>query len=211
MFEYVASRGAAWDCPISLHASLDDLRSNPRAVDCLAAIKIWEDARLGNHLSENECRLMCNVAPEDAHYVPCFEQRQIYNASQEARNLTPSQRRILADRREHHLFINEQGRCELVEIEPSPEIAQGTVKAFLFRRPTRPDDTYVIAWAVSGELHLRLPGRSVVAMRPLGTQLPGRDSDRWSDVPVGPRTYLVFNNTDRDTACRLLGQATVVD
>lgn len=211
VFEYVASRAAAWDCPISLHASLEDFRSNPRAADCLAAIKMWEDARLGDHLSENECRLLRNVAPEDAHYVPCFEQRRIYNASQEARNLTPSQRRILADRREHHLFINEQGRYELVEIEPSPEIAQGTVKAFLFRRAAKPDDTYVIAWTVSGELHLRLAGRSVVAMRPFGAQLPGTVSERWTDVPIGPRTYLVFTNTDRDTACRLLSQATVVD
>lgn len=211
VFEYVASRAAAWDCPISLHASLEDLRSNPRGEDCLAALKIWEDARLSDHLSENQCRLLRNVTPADAHYVPCFEQRRIYSDSKEARDLTPSQRRILADRREHHLFINEQGRYELVEIEPSLEIAQGAVKAFLFRRAAKPDDTYVIAWAVEGQVQLRLPGNSVVAMRPFGTQLPGTDSDQWSEVPVGPRTYLVFTQTDRETARRLLSQVEVVD
>ncbi len=78
VFEYVASRAAAWDCPIALHASLEELQSNPRAEDCLAAIKIWEDARVGNHLSDEDRRRLRNVAPEDAHYVPCFEQRGIY-------------------------------------------------------------------------------------------------------------------------------------
>lgn len=97
MFECVASRAAAWDCPISLHASLQGLRSNPSGEACLATIKIWEDARLGNHLCENERRVLRNAAPGDARYGPCFEQRRIYNDSQEARNLTPSQPRILAD------------------------------------------------------------------------------------------------------------------
>ena len=119
--EYVASRAAAWDCPIALHATLAELQSNPRAEDCLAAIKTWEDARVGNHLSDEDRRVLRNVAPEDARYVPCFEQRQILQNILDNRDLTPSQRRILADRREHHLFMNEQGRYELAQIEEVPD------------------------------------------------------------------------------------------
>ena len=109
IYEYVSSRAAAWDCPLSLHVSLEEFQSNPRAEDCLAAIKTWEDARLGNHLSEDQRQQLRNVAPQDAHYVSCFEQRVTYQNSRDNRNLTESQRRILADRREHHLFLNEQG------------------------------------------------------------------------------------------------------
>lgn len=198
VFEYVASRAAAWDCPIALHASLEELRSNPRAEDCLAAIKIWEDARVGNHLSDDDRRLLRNVAPEDARYVPCYEQRGIYENCRANRNLTEAQGRILADRREHHLFVNEQGRYELVEIEEVPDVVQGAVKAFLFRRAGKPEDTYVLAWAVEGQLRLRFPGETPTAMRPFGTPLPCAHGNGSTDVPLGPRTYLVFHNTDSE-------------
>ena len=210
VFEYVASRAAAWDCPIALHASLEELQSNPRAEDCLAAIKTWEDARVGNHLSDEDRRRLRNVAPEDAHYVPCFEQRGIYENFRENRNLTQTQRRILADRREHHLFLNEQGRYELVEIEEVPGVAQGAVKAFLFRRAAKPEDTYVIAWAVEGQLRLRLPGDRLAAMRPFGTPLTCVHGDGSTEVPVGPRTYLVFRIADRESVRQLLRQTQVV-
>jgi hypothetical protein len=74
-YEYIASRAAAWDCPISLHAAVEDFRSNSRAEDCLAAMRIWEDARLGNHLTDANRRLLRNVAQADACYVSCYEQR----------------------------------------------------------------------------------------------------------------------------------------
>lgn len=210
VYEYVASRAAAWDCPIALHASLEELASNPRAEDCLAAIKIWEDARVGNHLSDADRRLLRNVAPEDAGYVPCFVQRPVYENCRENRNLTESQRRILADRREHHLFINEQGRYELVEIEELPAVAQGAVKVYLFHRAGRPEDTYVLAWAAEGQVRLRVPRGQLVAMRPFGTPLPIAGDDRSSEVRVGPRTYLVLPTTDRAAARRLLRQVQVV-
>lgn len=210
VFEYVASRAAAWDCPIALHAGLEEFQSNPRAEDCLAAIKIWEDARVGNHLSDEDRRRLRNVAPEDARYVPCFEQREIYENCRENRNLTESQRRILADRREHHLFVNEQGRYELTEIEEVPDVAQGAVKAFLFRRPVQPEDTYVIAWAVEGESRLRLPRGRLAAMQPFGTPLPCASGDGFTEAFVGPRTYLVLPKTDSPTARQLLRQIQVV-
>jgi hypothetical protein len=210
VFEYVAGRAAAWDCPIALHASLQEFQSNPRAADCLAAIKTWEDARVGNHLSDDDRRRLRNVAPEDARYVPCFDQRGIYENWRENRNLTESQRRILADRREHHLFVNEHGRYELAEIEEVPTIAQGAVKAFLFRRAVRPEDAYVLAWAVEGQVRLRLLSSRLVAMRPFGTPLPCASDEGFSEVLVAPRTYLVLPQTDSPTARQVLRQAQVV-
>jgi len=210
VIEYIASRAAAWDCPIALHASLEELQSNPRAEDCLAAIKIWEDARVGNHLSDEHRRLLRNVATEDAHYVPCFEQRRTYENWRENRDLTETQRRILADRREHHLFLDEQGRYELAEIEEVPGVAQGAVKAFVFRRAAQPEDAYVIIWAVEGQVRLRLPGDQIVAMRPFGTPLARAHRDGFTEVPVGARTYLVFRKTDRDSVRQRLIQAQVV-
>ncbi len=196
IYEYIASRAAAWDCPLSLNATLEDFKTNPRAEDCLAAIKIWEDARLGSHLSEADRRILRNVAPEDAHYVSCFEQRTNYENSRTRQNLTASQQRILADRREHHLFINEQGRYELVQIEELDDIAQGTIKAFMFHRAGKPDDTWVLAWAVDGERRLRVPSGKMVAERPFGTRLQCISEGDSSELVIGPRTYLLFAGTD---------------
>ena len=209
VFEYVASRAAAWDCPVALHASLEELRSNPRAEDCLAAIRIWEDARLGNHLSEADRVRLRNVAPADARYVPCFQQRAIFDRVQKGNELTPVERRILADRREHHLFINEQGRYELVELEEVPNVAGGRVKAFLFRRAARPADAYLLAWAREGELRLRLPVRGLSAMRPLGKPVDCRADGEGSELVVGPRTYLLLRDTSLDAARRLVGSAQI--
>jgi hypothetical protein len=207
VFEYVAGRAAAWDCPLSIHATLPELESNPRAADCLAAIKTWEDARLGNHLCDADRRLLRNVRPEDACYVPCFDQRGIYQNIVDNRDLTPSQRRILADRREHHLFLNEAGRYELVELHEVPQMAQGPVRGYWFRRTSKPADVYVLAWAVEGQRQLRVPGAALVAMRPFGTPWPCRLQGDSSQILVGSRTYLLFQHTDADAVVRRLAAA----
>jgi hypothetical protein len=204
VYEYIASRGAAWDCPLSLHATQEDLRANPRADDCLATIKTWEDARLGNQLSDAQRRILCNVAPADARYVPCFEQRGIFENLRQNRNLSDSQRRILADRREHHLLVDEQGRCELVEVTEVPDVAGGAVKAFLFRRAAEPADTYVLAWAVADSVRLSIPTNNVTAMRPLGVRQPCRVEEDACEIEIGPRTYLLFKNTPPETTQRML-------
>ncbi|HPA16305.1 MAG TPA: hypothetical protein PLU30_01065 [Verrucomicrobiae bacterium] len=204
VYEYVASRAAGWDCPISLNASLEEFQSNPRAEDCLGSIKTWEDARLGDRITDDARRRLRNVSPEDARYVPCYEQRAIYQNCRENRNLTGSQRRILADRREHHLFVNEEGRHELVEIEEVVGVAEGAVKAFLFHRAAKPEDTWVLCWAVEGEIRLRMSGRAAVVMRPFGKILPCARDGGCFDVSVGPRTYLILADTGAGQARDLL-------
>jgi hypothetical protein len=54
MLEYVCSRGAAWDCPISLAGNLEPLKTHPRTPDNLEVIRRWEDARISNFLSEKQ-------------------------------------------------------------------------------------------------------------------------------------------------------------
>ncbi len=54
MFEYVCSRAAAWDCPISLEGKLEQLKKHPRTADNLEVFRRWEDARLNGFLSDEE-------------------------------------------------------------------------------------------------------------------------------------------------------------
>jgi len=54
MFEYVCSRGAAWNCPISLMGKLDQLKSHPRTPDNLEVIRRWEEARIKNFFTEKQ-------------------------------------------------------------------------------------------------------------------------------------------------------------
>ncbi len=204
IYEYIASRAAGWDCPISLHATVEDFRSNPRAEDCLAAIRIWEDARLGHHLTEANRRLLRNVSPEDACYVSCYEQRDTYENIRTNRNLSAAQRRILADRCEHHLFINEKGNHELVEIEEVAGVADGLLKAFLFRREGNPRDTFALVWAMDGEVHWQVATRRLTAMRPFGTGLRVEQNGDTARLVVGPRTYVGFADTTTEQAKQLL-------
>lgn len=208
VWEYVISRAAAWDCPISLKAEPSRLASNPRWEDCLDAIRTWEDARLENHLSDTQREMLRNVRPEDAHYVPCYDQRGIWENIRANRGLTPVQQRILADRREHHLFANEQGEYELVPITEVP-LGRTAVKAYTFQRASRPKDTYVLIWAVDGEVELQLPvaDNSLSAMRPFGTEIPLRRTAGKTVVTISGRSYLVFAGLAVEETTRILSES----
>ncbi len=212
IWEYVVSRAAAWDCPISLRVDLTDLGTNPRQADCLDVLKTWEDARLGNHISDAQREVLKNVRPEHAHYVSCYKQRGIWENCRTDRNLTATQRAILADRREHHLFVDEQGRYELAEIEEIPEVAGGAVKAYSFRRASQPADTYVLIWATDADVELELPlGKDRLAvMRPFGTRTPFQSARGSSTVSIGNRKYLVLARTDSKQAREIIRRAKIV-
>ncbi|MGI6416657.1 MAG: hypothetical protein ACOX1P_13380 [Thermoguttaceae bacterium] len=212
VFEYVASRAAAWDCPLSLHAGLQELHANPRADDCLDAIKTWEDARLSGQWPIEGHEQLKNVAPADAHYVPCYRQREVFKNILANQGLTDAQRRILKDRREHHLFLNEQGDYELVEIEEAAGVAQGAVKAYVFRRARKPADAYALLWAVAGQARLRLPVDSgaIGVFRPFATSQPLQSEDGRPLVPIGPRTYLAVRGAGTDDVRKMLAGAEVL-
>jgi len=209
VWEYVISRAAAWDCPISLKIGLAEVESNPRWADCLDVIKTWEDARLGDHLTDAHRDLLKNVDAEHARYVPCFEQRGIWKNFLANRDLTEAQRAILAHRQEHHLFINEHGQHELVAIDEVPNVADGRIRAYSFRRRTCTMDTYILAWAVDDEVELRLPvppGRLSV-MRPFGKPLPPEEDSGEATVRIAGRGYLVLSGTQVTQARQILQQA----
>lgn len=58
MFEYVCSKAAAWDCPVSLEAKTDQFKAHPRTADNLEVFRRWEDARLSNYFSEEQKEAM---------------------------------------------------------------------------------------------------------------------------------------------------------
>jgi len=212
VLEYIVSRAAAWDCPISLKVTLKGIASHPRRDDCFAVLKTWEDARLANALTKSQIESLKNVPPEAAEYVSCYRQREIWENCRDGVNLTRAQKMLLSDRREHHLFTNEQGQYELVLIEEIPNVAGGAVKAYCFHRASRPRDTYILLWAVEGEVVLRLPvsPRQLSAMRPFGNAIQMQGQTDTTLVEVGGRMYLVLPDSDFGQVERLLGQARVV-
>ena len=50
--EYVACKAAAWKSPIGLQVGLESYRRHPRAAECLAAFKRWEDAKLDGRFTD---------------------------------------------------------------------------------------------------------------------------------------------------------------
>lgn len=59
MYEFVCSRGAAWDSPISLVVtSPDELINHPRTEDNLAVIKKWEEARIANLFTDEQKEML---------------------------------------------------------------------------------------------------------------------------------------------------------
>ena len=208
VWEYVASRAAAWDCPISVKVSLAEVHTNPRWEDCLDAIRIWEDARLGNHLTDSQQQSLQNVRSQDAHYVPCYDQRGIWENIQKNQGLTPIQQQILTNRQEHHLFINERGRYELL---PMTEIllADAPIKAYWLQRDSHPHQVYVLLWALEEDATLRLPrtGKPLRLMRPFGTELPLEKSKDETIVTVGARSYLVFADASEEQVAQAISDA----
>lgn len=52
MLEFVTSKAASWDSPISLHSSLRKFEKHPRTADNLEVIHRWEEVRATNWLTE---------------------------------------------------------------------------------------------------------------------------------------------------------------
>ena len=55
MYEYVCSRGAGWNAPISLGVvRIEQLRTHPRTEDNLEVMKNWEEARIAGFFTEEQ-------------------------------------------------------------------------------------------------------------------------------------------------------------
>ncbi|ODS77012.1 MAG: hypothetical protein ABS46_18590 [Cytophagaceae bacterium SCN 52-12] len=64
MLEYVASRAAAWDCPISIQANLKQFENHPRTPDNFEVMRRWEEARIGGWLTEEQKSALKNLEQE---------------------------------------------------------------------------------------------------------------------------------------------------
>jgi hypothetical protein len=76
MYEYICSKSAAWDSPISLVGNLKDLQDHPRTEDNLRVIKIWEDAKLQNAISEEQKEMLKDPHQE---YILLKDKKGKYN------------------------------------------------------------------------------------------------------------------------------------
>jgi hypothetical protein len=64
MLEYVTSRAAAWDCPISLVGDLTAMEAHPRTADNLEVIRRWEEVRARRWLTEKQKMALRNLEQE---------------------------------------------------------------------------------------------------------------------------------------------------
>ncbi len=54
MYEYICSRGAAWDCPISIYGRLDQMEAHPRTDDNFEVTRRWENARIQGFFTKEQ-------------------------------------------------------------------------------------------------------------------------------------------------------------
>jgi hypothetical protein len=54
MLEYVASRAAAWDCPIAIQSNLKKFEDHPRTADNFEVMRRWEEVRINDWLTEEQ-------------------------------------------------------------------------------------------------------------------------------------------------------------
>jgi hypothetical protein len=94
MIEFVTSRAAAWDCPISLEGTLEQMDLHPRTADNLEVVKRWEDARASNWLTSSHKEALRNLDQEhillineNGHFelVPYSQIEKVAGADQPAR------------------------------------------------------------------------------------------------------------------------------
>jgi hypothetical protein len=69
ILEFICSRGTAWDCPFSMTASLSQLATNPLTEDCFDTIKIWEDARIGGYITDDQRAELKNLDQEHHLFI----------------------------------------------------------------------------------------------------------------------------------------------
>ena len=64
MLEYVTSRAAAWDCPISLVGDLDAMDRHPRTPDNCEVLRRWEEVRARKWLTQEQKKDLRNLEQE---------------------------------------------------------------------------------------------------------------------------------------------------
>ncbi|RIH64477.1 hypothetical protein D1164_14045 [Mariniphaga sediminis] len=93
MFEYVCSRGAAWDCPVSLIGELEIFKKHNRTSDNLEVIRRWEKARIENFFTDKQKEELKNSNQEHILLInedggfEMLPYTQILNVAEENKNV----------------------------------------------------------------------------------------------------------------------------
>jgi hypothetical protein len=168
MLEYVTSRAAAWDCPISLSESLGEtdllssLEAHPRTADNLEVIRRWEDVRARAWLTQEQKIALRNLEQE------------------------------------HTLLVDEGGEFVLVPWDQIESVAgaKAPTRAFIFERKGNVWVAYWHA-SGEGSLKLPLGAKQMTLMRDLGRPLAVRGNSKEVTLPLGERRYLEFYKLTR--------------
>ncbi len=97
MLEYVTSRAAAWDCPISLHSDLGKFAAHARTRDNLEVIRRWEEARAQHWLTGQQKQMLRNLEQEHIlllneknafELAPCDQIMDVAGGSRDIRAFT---------------------------------------------------------------------------------------------------------------------------
>ena len=97
MLEYVTSRAAAWDCPISIQSNLQLFASHARTPDNLEVLKRWEEVRAQHWLTDEQKEMLKDLKQEHLlllneknqfELLPYDQIKNIANGKREVRAFT---------------------------------------------------------------------------------------------------------------------------
>jgi hypothetical protein len=95
--EYVTSRAAAWDCPVSIQANLELFKAHPRTPDNMEVFRRWEEVRAKHWLNDEQKKMLMDLKQEhilllneknEFELVPYDQIMNIANGSREIRAFT---------------------------------------------------------------------------------------------------------------------------
>ena len=136
MVEYLTSRAAAWDCPISIQADLKKLRAHPRTPDNLEVIRRWEEVRRQHWLTSAQMQSLRNLDQE--HILILDEKRQFELVPyREVVGAVRGAQRIRAfvferARKVYVVFWHTHGSCQIAVPLPPAKVS---LRSELFERP----------------------------------------------------------------------------
>jgi hypothetical protein len=90
--EFVTSKAAAWDCPVSIHANPATLAKHPRTADNFEVFRRWEEVRAKKWLTEAQKQMLRNPDQEftlllneknDFELVTCDQIKDLANGNRE--------------------------------------------------------------------------------------------------------------------------------
>ncbi|MFA5657045.1 MAG: hypothetical protein WDA37_09900 [Dysgonamonadaceae bacterium] len=74
MWEFVTSRAAAWDCPVSIQSNIQRFKDHSRTTDNLEVLRRWEEVRVQNWLTDAQKELLQDL--EQEHILLLNEQNE---------------------------------------------------------------------------------------------------------------------------------------